>query len=96
MVSGCRRGTGRHAAFHRRAALRKASSPFILKARNGDMFVRLIHTRELNGGDLFDCPTELQRRGGDVARDPSRWMPWNYRATLQEAGRSGGRSRIGI
>jgi hypothetical protein len=54
-------------------------------ARTGDMFMSLIHTCELNGGNPFDYLTELQRHAADVARDPARWMPWNYRAALNPA-----------
>jgi transposase len=53
-------------------------------ARVGDMFMSLIHTCESCGGNPFDYLTELQRNAAEVARDPGRWMPWNYRATLDE------------
>jgi transposase len=45
----------------------------------------LIHTCELCGGNPFDYLTELQRHAADLARHPERWMPWNYRTTLEEA-----------
>lgn len=54
-------------------------------ARAGDMFMSLIHTCELNGGNPFDYLTQLQRHAADVARHPALWMPWNYRATLNQA-----------
>jgi hypothetical protein len=57
-------------------------------ARVGDMFMSLIHTCESCGGNPFDYLTELQRNAAEVARDPGRWMPWNYRATLDEAATS--------
>jgi hypothetical protein len=33
----------------------------------------------------LDYLTELQRHSAELAQDPARWMPWNYRATLEEA-----------
>ncbi len=55
-------------------------------ARVGDMFMSLIHTCEWCGGNPFEYLTELQRHAGELALAPGRWMPWNYRATLDEAG----------
>lgn len=48
----------------------------------GDLFMSLIHTCELNGANPFDYLTELQRHSEDLKRNPSEWMPWNYRDTL--------------
>lgn len=31
-------------------------------------------------------PAELLRHAADLAQEPRRWMPWNYRAALVEAG----------
>jgi len=42
----------------------------------------LIHTAELQQANLFDYLTELQKHAGKVRIHPSRWMPWNYRETL--------------
>jgi len=54
-------------------------------AHVGDLFMSLIHTCESCGGNPFDYLTELQRHAADLAHDPARWMPWNYRATLEGA-----------
>ena len=54
-------------------------------ARVGDLFMSLIHTCEVCGGNPFDYLTELQRHAAEVKENPSAWMPWNYRATLGEA-----------
>lgn len=54
-------------------------------ARVGDIFMNLIHTCELNGANPFDYLTELERHFGDVAATPEKWMPWNYRQTLDVA-----------
>jgi transposase len=53
-------------------------------ARVGDLFMSLIHTAELSGANPFDYLTELQRHAADLAREPERWVPWNYRATMAE------------
>jgi len=52
-------------------------------ARVGDLFMSLIHTCELNGVNPFDYLTELQKRANELSSHPDRWMPWNYRNTLQ-------------
>ena len=46
----------------------------------------LIHTAELCGTYPFDYLTVLLRQSGEWEAEPSRWMPWNYRATLAESG----------
>ncbi len=48
----------------------------------GDLFMSLIHTCELNGANSFDYLTELLRHAEELRRNPSEWMPWNYRETL--------------
>ena len=48
----------------------------------GDLFMSLIHTSELNGANPFDYLTELLRHPEELKRNPSEWMPWNYRETL--------------
>ena len=46
----------------------------------------LIHTCELNKVDPFDYLTQLQVHADELAREPSEWMPWNYRDTLARTG----------
>jgi transposase len=48
----------------------------------GDLFMSLIHTCRLNDENPFDYLTELQRHSADVFKNPSQWMPWNYRGRL--------------
>jgi transposase len=71
----------------KRAILHRKNSLFY-KTQNGaqvgDLFMSLIHTCRLNDINPFDYLTELQKHAGDLARNPSDWMPWNYRATLQD------------
>ena len=55
-------------------------------ARIGDLFMSLIHTRELNGADPFDYLNQLQRHAEELKQTPSEWMPWNYRETLARTG----------
>ena len=49
----------------------------------GDLFMSLIHTCELNGANPFEYLTELQRHAEELRTNPSAWMPWNYRQTLE-------------
>jgi transposase len=48
----------------------------------GDLFLSLIHTCELNGANPFNYLAEVQRHTEVWKRNPSAWMPWNYRETL--------------
>ena len=49
----------------------------------GDLFMSLIHTCELNSANPFEYLTELQRHAEELRINPSAWMPWNYRQTLE-------------
>ena len=44
----------------------------------------LIHTCELCRVNPFDYLTELRRHAAKLQANASGWMPWNYRATLNE------------
>ncbi|MCK8604132.1 IS66 family transposase [Desulfoferrobacter suflitae] len=48
----------------------------------GDLFMSLIHTCHLTGVNAFHYLTTLLRNASELARNPSRWMPWNYEAAL--------------
>jgi hypothetical protein len=48
-------------------------------AEVGDLFMSLTHTCELCSVHSFEYLTELQRRARELATEPERWMPWNYR-----------------
>jgi transposase len=54
-------------------------------AEVGDLFMSLIHTCELNGANLFDYLTELQKHAAELAENPAAWMPWNHHQTLLQA-----------
>ena len=57
-------------------------------AEVGDLYMSLIHTCELNDANPFDYLTELQKHADELAQNPAAWMPWNYRQTLEQTGRS--------
>ena len=57
-------------------------------AEVGDLYMSLIHTCELNNANPFDYLTELQKYADELAQNPAAWMPWNYRQTLEQTGRS--------
>ena len=48
----------------------------------GDIYMSLIHTTELDGGNAFHYLTALMRHDNAVADSPSEWLPWNYRESL--------------
>ena len=78
----CERALKR-AVLHRKNALFYRT---LNGAQVGDLFMSLIHTCQLCGANSFDYLTELQRHTLELAADPSDWMPWNYRATLDRSG----------
>jgi transposase len=51
-------------------------------ARVGDLFMSLIHTCQLSEVNAFAYLTVLQQNADHLAREPGRWMPWNYAQTL--------------
>ena len=51
-------------------------------ARVGDLFMSLIYTCELNEVNPFDYLTQLQEHADELAANPERWLPWNYREAL--------------
>ena len=68
------------AILHRKNALfyRTKNGAYV-----GDLFMSLIHTTELNGENPFDYLVALLENHREVATDPSRWMPWNFRQALK-------------
>jgi transposase len=72
----------------KKAILHRKNSLFYLTtngAKVGDLFMSLIHTAELCDANPFDYLTQLQRHADELKENPSRWMPWNYRNTLERA-----------
>jgi hypothetical protein len=51
-------------------------------ARVGDLFMSLIYTCQLNEANPFDYLTQLQLHSEQLATNPERWLPWNYRDAL--------------
>jgi transposase len=76
----CERALKR-AVLHRKNALFYRT---LHGAAVGDLFMSLIHTCELSQVNSFDYLTELQRHARELATEPARWMPWNYRNTLAQ------------
>ena len=69
----------------KRAILHRKNSLFYKTKRGahvGDLFMSLIHTCQLSDVNPFEYLTALQRNADHLAREPSHWMPWNYRQTL--------------
>jgi hypothetical protein len=54
-------------------------------ARVGDLYMSLIATCQLAGANPHEYLVELQRHAADVAANPQRWLPWNYREALAGA-----------
>jgi hypothetical protein len=52
-------------------------------ARVGDIYMSLIATCQLAAANPLDYLTEILRHKAEVAADPARWMPWNYREALK-------------
>jgi transposase len=77
----CERGL-KKAILHRKNSLFYKTGK---GAEVGDLYMSLIHTCELNGANPFDYLTALQRHAAELAGNPSAWMPWNYRKTLDQA-----------
>jgi transposase len=87
IITLCERALKR-AVLHRKNALFYRT---LHGAAVGDLCMSLIHTCELSKVNSFDYLTELQRHARELAAEPARWMPWNYRNTLaQNAGPSSG------
>ena len=51
-------------------------------AHVGDIYMSLIYTTELHGGNAFHYLTTLMLHEKAVADSPSDWLPWNYRESL--------------
>ena len=75
--------TLKQAVLHRKNALFYRT---LNGAQVGDLFMSLIHTCQLCGANSFDYLTGLQRHAWELAAEPAKWMPWNYRETLPRAG----------
>ena len=75
----CERALKR-AVLHRKNALFYRT---LHGAEVGDLFMSLIHSCELCGANAFDYLTEWQKHAAELACQPARWMPWNYRQAVQ-------------
>jgi len=66
------------AILHRKNSL---SYKTLKGARNGDLFMSLIHTCRLNGVNPFDYLLALATHAEAVKLLPRAWLPWNYPAS---------------
>ncbi len=46
----------------------------------GDLFMSFIHTCSLMGVNPLDYLITLLKNTSALFKDPSKWMPWNYKA----------------
>jgi hypothetical protein len=69
----------------KRAILHRKNSLFYRTEHGafvGDLFMSIITTCTLNGVNPFEYLTLLQEHSSELFKDPSRWMPWNYKEAL--------------
>ncbi len=69
----------------KKAILHRKNALFYRSAKGagvGDLFMSLIYTCQLCDANPLDYLTELQHHAEELAAEPNRWMPWNYRKTL--------------
>ena len=70
----------------KKAVLNRKNSLFYRSDRGavvGDIYMSLIKTCELNKVNPLDYLTQLQIHAGELAANPSDWMPWTYLDTLK-------------
>lgn len=70
----------KRAIRYRRASLFYRS---LSSARVGDIYMALIYTTELHGGDPFRYVTALLTYEKAVAAHPEDWLPWNYVSAIE-------------
>jgi len=71
----------------KRAILHRKNSLFYKTEHGayiGDMFMSFIHTCNLIKVNPFEYLVALQKHSKSVFKNPSRWMPWNYKSTVDE------------
>lgn len=70
----------------KKAILHRKNSSFyktLNGAYTGDVFMSLIHTTELCGGNTFEYLVALLKNAAAVDSAPADWLPWTYQATLR-------------
>ena len=71
----------------KKAILHRKNSSFyktLNGAYTGDVFMSLIHTTELCGGNTFEYLVALLKNADAVEVSPADWLPWTYIATLRD------------
>ena len=79
----------KHAIRHRRASLFYRSTRGALV---GDVYMALIYTTQLHGGNPFAYLTALFTHYNEVRAAPAEWLPWNYEAALERIARQRARA----
>lgn len=73
------------------AVLHRRNSLFFKTFRGayvGDALMSLIHTCRLSKVNPFEYLVALQLHREELKANPQHWMPWNYRATVDEMARA--------
>lgn len=55
-------------------------------AKVGDLYMSLIHTCELNNVNPLEYLRAVLEHKDAAAKDPQKWMPWNFKVSLNELG----------
>ena len=75
-----------------KAAILNRKNAYFYKTINGahvgDMFMSLIETCRRAKANPFDYLTRLQENVGDVVKTPGKWLPWNYKETIDSIARA--------
>jgi len=74
----CERALKRVVLYRKNALFYKTKNG----AQVGDLFMSLIHTAELAKADPFHYLSKLLEHAPEIAQNPERWMPWNYKDAL--------------
>ncbi len=72
----------------KKAILHRKNSSFyktLNGAYTGDVFMSLIHTTELCGGNTFEYLVALLKNAAAVEATPANWLPWTYQASLRDS-----------
>ena len=75
----------------KRAILHRKNSLFYKTEHGayiGDLFMSLIQTCRMAGVNPFDYLTILQKHSSEVFKNPSKWLPWNYKEAMSPLPRS--------
>ncbi len=72
----------------KKAILHRKNSSFdktLNGAYTGDVFMSLIQTNELCGGNTFEYLVALLKNAASVEATPANWLSWTYQASLRDS-----------